>query len=581
MVVAMALFVVGLTVFSVRLYRVREHQALEAILGQFDERVERLAAAAGAIDDYVTQFSDQATRFMDGGWQLVEPNRVWDHLSEIGSGQGFEFPDGGWNPDGELSGNLITTRAPEDWTEMEARMAALGVVLQSYQKAGHRLRRNIVLSYFFSTGKDILGIYPYVSADEFLKTASSNNLASALAYAWEPFAGAVGEVGRLGRGFWTTPYEDRAGHGMMVSRVDPVLAGGKLVGLVGADVTLDLLQDFVDPLDGPVGALGLVINTSHLLVRIQDPGLTEEERKHLRALIGPYLSPDSSEKTPTFILSSQGFRVFIDGVPGMNWTMVYAVRNRDLAAFLLQERMALIGMVAAVVLFFAVGFLVVSQRFIQPALRAEEVLLDSLQKEAELATLRSQINPHFLFNSLNTVRALVRSQPDQARNAVTLLSNILRVALESGRRSVIPLEIEMSVVRSYLALEGLRFEERLTVEMELEEGLEEARVPPMLIQTLVENAVKHGIGAQKGNGAVGLRIRSEDGFLVITVTNPGRIRSDPRSTRVGLRNARERLDLLFGREAWLTLEEGMDGRVVAEVRFPLVKGEEEAGAWSG
>jgi hypothetical protein len=553
----------------------REQRALEALLGQFDERVERLAAGAEAVEDFIAQFSDQTTRFMAGGWRLMEPTEIWKQLRTTPAGHGFEFPDAGWNPDGQPSGNLIATRGPDEWTELEARMAALSVALQSYQRAGHGERKNIVLSYFFSSGKDILGVYPYVPAGEFLKTASSNDLASALAYAWEPYEASVDDETRPVDGFWTAPYEDRAGHGMMVSRVDPIHYNGVLVGLVGADVTLELLQDYIDPLDGPAGVLGLFTNAAEPLVRTEGPDLTDDELKAIKALVSPHLSRDPDVKTPGLILEGENFGVLIDGVPGMAWTMVYAVRNRDIAAYLFQERFALIVIVVAVASFFIVGYFVISRRFIDPALQAEQALLDSLEKEAELATLRSQINPHFLFNSLNTVRALVRGQPDLARDAVTRLSNILRVALESGRRTVIPLEIEMNVVRSYLALEGMRFDDRLAFEIDQEDGLEDVRVPPMLVQTLVENAVKHGIGAQGLSGAVELRVRSEGGALVVTVTNPGRIRSESRSTRVGLRNARERLDLLFGGEASLTLEETTDDRVRAEARFPLVRGEEE------
>jgi two-component system LytT family sensor kinase len=107
---------------------------------------------------------------------------------------------------------------------------------------------------------------------------------------------------------------------------------------------------------------------------------------------------------------------------------------------------------------------------------------------------------------------------------------------------------------------------------------EDARIPPLLVQTLVENAVKHGIGAQAGHGTVELRIRSENGVLVVSVTNPGSILSESRSIQVGLRNARERLDLLFGDTASLSLEETADDRVRAEARFPLVMGKEETSA---
>jgi len=428
----------------------------------------------------------------------------------------------------------------------------------------------VVLSYFFSASKDMLGIYPYVPAADFLRSAASHDLASALAYAWEPYAEAVDFEDQAPKPFWTVPYEDRAGHGMMVSRVEPVWTAGRLFGLVGADVTLELLEEFIDPFAGPAGALALVMHSGSLLVGSENTPLTEEELESLRQLILPELPQEAGVVTPAAILKNRGFRVLIEGVPGVPWTMVYAMRHRDLAVFLSGERLALLVIVGGVALFLIGGLFLVDRSFIRPALRSEEALLDSLQKEAELAALRSQVNPHFLFNSLNTIRALARSEPDHARTAITSLSQILRVGLEVGKRPVIPLEDELKVVGNYLALEQIRFDERLVFDLDIASGLEQASVPPMLVQTLMENAVKHGLEAQGEDGAIQLRVFAEGQSLVISITNPGRILSDSTSTRVGLQNSRERLALLFGDQASLTLDQVGARGVRAEARLPLI-----------
>ncbi|MEZ5275441.1 MAG: histidine kinase [Opitutaceae bacterium] len=570
MLAAIALFLVGLMAVAFRIHEAQRDRALEALQAQFDERVARLAAATGSIESYVRQFTDQANGYLSGGWRLVAATDPGSLLRPVPGGSGFELPDAHWRQDGEPGGNLIAAHPASEWDERQRLVSGLAVFLQGYQRAVHRELDAVLLSYFFSSGKDLLGIFPYVPAEEFLRSSTTRDLASALAFAWEPYGDLEVSASSSPRPFWTQPYEDRAGHGMMVSRVEPVLLSGEMVGVVGADVTLERLEEFVDPLPGPAGVLVLVTNSGLVLADARETELSPTEIAGLRRLIGPHLPADAEASTPALLLRNSTFRVLLEGVPGVPWTVAYAVRDRDLSDFLSGQRFALIGMVGGVGVFLIGGFFLVARTFIRPALRAEESLLDSLQKEAELATLRSQINPHFLFNSLNSVRALVRLDPEQARVAVTRLSSILRVALEVGKRRVIPLKEEMSVVTDYLALEAMRFEERLSVEVDVADGLDEARVPPMLIQTLVENAVKHGVEAQGESGVIRLRIWSEGKSLIVTVTNPGRLARASRSTRVGLRNARDRLAILFGEEASISLEEIDGERVRAEARFPLI-----------
>lgn len=570
MIVAVTLFLVGLAFFAVQVYHDERKAALEALQGQFDERVQRVEAATHQIERFVRQFADQVGDSLAGEGRMVVPEEPWEQMRPSSAGTGYEFPGDNWNAESGPGGNLITTLAPEDWASGDRLFADVALSLQPFQRAVHRDLDHVVLSYFFASNKTMLGIYPYVPAIEFLRSSSTPDLRSALAYAWEPYEEAIETGDRKPEPFWTRPYEDRAGHGMMVSRVEPVWSEGRLLGLIGADITLELLEEFVDPLVGPTGVLALLMHNESALVSTRRSLLTKEEIKGLRELIGPMLASETGATTPAAILKNDGFRVLIEGVPGVPWTMAYAMRHRELTSFLSDERFALIYIVGGVALFLVCGLVLVDRSFIRPALQAEETLLDSLQKEAELAALRSQINPHFLFNSLNTIRALARKKPDLARTAITRLSQMLRVGLEVGKRPVIALAREMEVVENYIALEKIRFDERLDVDLEVAPGLEEASMPPMLVQTLVENAVKHGLEAQGASGQIKVRVYAEGRSLIVSITNPGRIRAEPGATRVGLQNSRDRLALLFGDQASLSLEEIGSERVRTEARFPLV-----------
>jgi two-component sensor histidine kinase len=205
----------------------------------------------------------------------------------------------------------------------------------------------------------------------------------------------------------------------------------------------------------------------------------------------------------------------------------------------------------------------------------ERLQLATGVKEAELRALKSQINPHFIFNSLNSLRGLIDENPDRARQAVTQLANLLRYSLQSGQLETVPFEEELRTVNDYLALEQVRHEERLRVRLDVAPGALNLAIPPMLLQTLVENAVKYGIAPRREGGEIAIVARCEHDELHLQVTNPGSLAAGGGSTGVGLRNAAERLRLLFGARATLALREDPPGRVVAEVRVPL---EKESGA---
>lgn len=201
---------------------------------------------------------------------------------------------------------------------------------------------------------------------------------------------------------------------------------------------------------------------------------------------------------------------------------------------------------------------------------AERWRLEAIAREAELRALQAQVNPHFLFNSLNTVRALIADDPGRARDAVTELSALLRYALSAGKRETVPLRDEIATVRRYLALEGLRFEDRLRAEVRADPDALAAPVPPMVVQTLVENGIKHGIGQTPEGGTLRVEARAEAGSVRVIVESPGVLDDDAEpESGVGLANAAERLRRLCGDRAALVVRQSDARTVRAEVLVPL------------
>jgi len=196
-------------------------------------------------------------------------------------------------------------------------------------------------------------------------------------------------------------------------------------------------------------------------------------------------------------------------------------------------------------------------------------LIRALQS-AELKLLKSQLNPHFLFNSLNSVRALIAEDPARAREAVTQLSGLLRYTLRSDHEELVTLAREMETVGDYLALESLRLGERMRVEIDIAEEAKQVRLPVMLLQTVVENAIKHGIAELPGGGVLRIGSSVRDNTLHLDVENPRPANPQPRAEQgSGLTNAAERLRLLFGSRAALELDLSQPELAVTRIRVPL------------
>ncbi|MGH9396535.1 MAG: sensor histidine kinase [Terriglobia bacterium] len=189
--------------------------------------------------------------------------------------------------------------------------------------------------------------------------------------------------------------------------------------------------------------------------------------------------------------------------------------------------------------------------------------------EAELRALEAQVNPHFLFNCLNSIRGMISEDPAQAQDMITRLANILRYNLQRDRHHTVPLASELEAVSDYLALQSIRFESRLRVELVVDDAVRQFPIPPMLLQTLVENAIKHGVEEASSGADLFIRAFPEGDTLRIEVENTGALgERQTDSTQVGLANARERLRILYGERASLQLAPCGERHVAATILIP-------------
>ncbi len=194
--------------------------------------------------------------------------------------------------------------------------------------------------------------------------------------------------------------------------------------------------------------------------------------------------------------------------------------------------------------------------------------------EIRLNHLKSQLNPHFIFNALNSVRALVDEEPSKAKTAITRISNILRFSLMMDKKQVIDFADELATVKDYLALEAIRFEERLELIYQIEEEAYSYKIPPMMLQTIVENAIKHGISNLVKGGLIEIKCR--EGLqeeLYIQVKNSGYLNPNyPKSKKEegghGIENTKQRLKLLYGDNASFRIFNSGNQFVITEIKIP-------------
>lgn len=201
--------------------------------------------------------------------------------------------------------------------------------------------------------------------------------------------------------------------------------------------------------------------------------------------------------------------------------------------------------------------------------KIDSVKMESLVKELQLKTIKSHINPHFIFNALNSIRALVDENPERARTAITELSNILRSSMQAENMETTSLEKELSIVKDYLELEQIRFEDRLKVEYEIDEDTLDQQVPPMMLQTLVENAIKHGISKQVNGGFVKVTSDFIDNYHELVVENTGHFNKTKNMEGFGIASTVNRLKLLYGNEANFEIKNINSNMVKAKVILPV------------
>jgi len=208
------------------------------------------------------------------------------------------------------------------------------------------------------------------------------------------------------------------------------------------------------------------------------------------------------------------------------------------------------------------------------ALEAAAVEARLLAQQAQLAALRAQINPHFLFNALHSVGALVGSDPMRADQALERLGDLLRYALHAGEE--VPLRSELAFTRDYLALEQLRLGDRLRMSEQIDQASEAVLVPPLLLQPLVENAVRHGIANRVDGGSIHLRARVEGNRCRVTVSDDGPGASGNVDGGVGLESIRRRLAVHYGESASLLVCQRDRGfEVMVELPVPAAAIEED------
>jgi sensor histidine kinase YesM len=200
----------------------------------------------------------------------------------------------------------------------------------------------------------------------------------------------------------------------------------------------------------------------------------------------------------------------------------------------------------------------------------DTIKLEALVRQLELNTIKAHINPHFIFNALNGIRALIDENPTRARTAITELSNILRSSLSAEKAETVPLQEELKIVKDYLALESMRFEDRLRVNFEIDEKTLCNPVPPMMLQTLVENAIKHGISKQMKGGVIKIVSDVKENQHELLVQNTGHLNGyAKRGGGFGIASTKDRLHLLYGDKASFEIKQVEETLVEAKVLMPL------------
>ncbi|REJ78742.1 MAG: hypothetical protein DWQ47_04660 [Acidobacteria bacterium] len=205
-----------------------------------------------------------------------------------------------------------------------------------------------------------------------------------------------------------------------------------------------------------------------------------------------------------------------------------------------------------------------------------ELELEKRLVQANLDSLKMQLNPHFLFNTLNTVSAIMSDDLKGARRVIARLSEILRINLDSSNRQTVPLRKEMELLGLYLDIEKERFGDRLEIDIDVSEEILDCEVPHFILQPLVENALKHGLSATESGGRIGISGTREGDIVTLQVRDNGRGLDGEPEYGVGLTNTRERLRKLYGEKSYLRVSGIEGGGTLAELSVPCPVGNERS-----
>lgn len=190
--------------------------------------------------------------------------------------------------------------------------------------------------------------------------------------------------------------------------------------------------------------------------------------------------------------------------------------------------------------------------------------LQNSLREAQLSSLTNQLNPHFLFNALNNIRFMIHENPRNAEQMIIALSDMLRYSLEGSKRDKVPLHEELTIIEDYIAIMRVQLEDRLTFRMDMADNLDNCLVPPMMLQILVENAIKHGLDNRRQGGALSLvgTVTGDKLLLIISNDMADNNSKNTANTGIGLNNIRQRLKLLYGDSSNMTSTQDNDQFII-------------------
>lgn len=270
-----------------------------------------------------------------------------------------------------------------------------------------------------------------------------------------------------------------------------------------------------------------------------------------------------------FVLS---IAIYYSFIIGYNYFMLTYVYNKP--EVLNHSSQSLKANVLVILLFSFLFFLwIIAYTVIKTILllknnKLNRLELESTLRESQMNALKGQINPHFMFNSLNNIRGLILENPTKSREMITRLSEMLRYSLTKSEINTIALEEEIEMVENFIAISKIQLEDRLQFVTEIEEITLKLHIPPMVIQMLVENAIKHGISQIKNGGILLLKINKENTDLHIQVNNSGQLSKQKGTTQLGLKNIQRRLQLIYGESASFSISE-VENEVIATIVLPI------------